>query len=67
MNEARIYSLGTEDTWPYLTTDLFALPRMEYTYNDQLIVFGTIFKNFGVTSGWPEWCAKFEALLRTMA
>ncbi|HEV2235076.1 MAG TPA: hypothetical protein VGR57_00310 [Ktedonobacterales bacterium] len=66
-NAARIAALPDGDRWPYLTSDLFSVPRLQHTYNDYLNTFGTTFKNFDLHVGWPAWRAKFEALLRTMA
>ena len=65
-NAARIAALADNDSWPYLTADLFAVPRIEHTYNDQLFTFGTVYKNLELDSGWAAWRTKFEALLRTM-
>ena len=68
MNAARIASLPDDDKIIYLTPDLFALPdvHVNHSYNDQLITFGTLYKNFGPGATWDQWRAKFEALLRTM-
>jgi hypothetical protein len=40
---------------------------MRHSYNDQLITFGALLKNFGPGPSWDVWQTKFEALLRTMA
>ncbi len=66
LNTASVAALPEKDSWPYLTSDLFAIPAMEHTYNDQLLTFGTVYKNLDLGSGWLAWRAKFEALLRTM-
>ena len=42
LNAAHIAALGRQDAWPHLTSDLFAMPEMEHSYNDHLITFGTI-------------------------
>lgn len=66
LNATRIAALGRQDAWPHLTSDLFAVPDLEHSYNDHLISFGTVYKNFDLNAGWPEWRVKFEGLLRTM-
>jgi hypothetical protein len=66
MNAASIAALPEDDPWPYLTHDLFSLPHMHHSYNDQLISFGTLYKNLEPGASWDRWQAKFEALLRTM-
>jgi hypothetical protein len=63
-NRASIDALPADDTWPYLTRDLFAVPSEKHSYYEQLITFGTIYN--GVERAWKEWLGKFEALLRTM-
>lgn len=63
-NRARIAALPENDTWPYLTRDLFAIPRPEHSYESHLISFGTVYN--GVESAWEAWLGKFEALLRTL-
>src|SRR5215831_18309202 len=68
MNAARIASLPDDDKIIYLTPDLFAVPHVtvNHSYNDHLITFGTLYKNFGPGEPWDRWREKFEALLRTM-
>jgi hypothetical protein len=68
LNAARIRSLPDDDKIIYLTPDLFALPNLmeNHSYNDQLITFGTLYKNFEPGGKWDQWREKFEALLRTM-
>ena len=66
-NAARIAALTRQDSWPYLTSDLFAVPEIEHGYNDHLISFGTVYKNLDLNTGWPEWRTKFEGLLRAMS
>ena len=63
-NRESINALSADDTWPYLTRDLFAAPNSEHSYDGQLITFGTIYN--GVERVWEEWLNKFEKLLRTM-
>jgi hypothetical protein len=63
-NRASIAALPADDTWPYLTRDLFAVPSQKHSYYEQLITFGTIYN--GVERAWEGWLGKFEALLQTM-
>jgi hypothetical protein len=63
-NRASIDALPADDTWPYLTRDLFAVPSQKHSYYEQLITFGTIYN--GVERAWEGWLGKFEALLQTM-
>lgn len=69
MNAACIAALQDDDRIICLTPDLFALPNLmeNHSYNDQLITFGTLYKNLGIAVQWPKWRVKFEALLRTMS
>ena len=46
VNAACIAALNRQDVWPNLTSDLFAVPDIEHNYNDHLISFGTVYKNF---------------------
>lgn len=63
-NRDCIANLPANDTWPYLTRDLFAVPAKEHSYDGQLISFGTAYN--GVETNWEAWLSKFEALLRSM-
>jgi hypothetical protein len=63
-NAAIIASLPEEDTWPYLTRDLFAVPQQKHSYNGQIISFGTMYS--GVEGDWEQWLSKFDSVLRRM-
>lgn len=52
LNAASIAALDRQDAWPYLTSDLFAVPDIEHSYNEHLISFGTVYKNFDLNAGW---------------
>jgi hypothetical protein len=61
-NRAALAALPEEDVWPYLTRDLFALPRLDHSNDVLLITFGTTYRSLP----WELWRAKFEALLRAL-
>lgn len=63
-NAERIAALPEHDTRPYLTRDMFAVPSMKHSYENQLITFGLVYNR--VELRWQAWLEKFEALLRTM-
>lgn len=63
-NRALINALPEQDTWPYLTRDLFAIPTLSHAYLDHLITFGTVYN--GVERAWERWLEKFESLLLTL-
>ena len=63
-NAAAIAALPEHDTWPYVTRDMFAVPKMDYSYHDQLIPFARLYN--GVERVWELWLSKFEAVLRTL-
>jgi hypothetical protein len=61
-NRAALAALPEEDVWPYLTRDLFTLPRLGHSNDDLLITFGSTYRSLR----WELWRAKFEALLRAL-
>jgi hypothetical protein len=63
-SRAVINTLPEQDSWPYLTRDLFAIPTREHSYFDHLITFGTVYN--GVERAWEEWLTKFESLLQRL-
>jgi hypothetical protein len=67
LNAQRIATLPMDDEDPYLTPDLFSVPLQIHSYNDHLITFGTLYKNFGIAVQWPQWREKYEAMLRTLS
>src|SRR5690242_17558338 len=66
-NASAVFALPREDDSPYLTFDLFAVPRIDLIYDDLLVTFGNVYKNlFPDSPQWEVWRGKFEALSRTM-
>jgi hypothetical protein len=63
-NAAVIATLPEEDSWPYLTRDLFVVPQQKHSYIGQIISFGAAYN--GVEGEWEEWLTKFERLLRSL-
>jgi hypothetical protein len=63
-SRAVLDALPEQDSWPYLTRDLFSIPAPEHSYGDHLITFGTIYN--GVETAWSEWLEKFEDLLQRL-
>ena len=63
-NAEIIARLPEEDTWPWLTRDLFVVPQRTHSYSRQIISFGTMYD--GVEGEWEAWLTKFERLLRRM-
>lgn len=63
-SRAVINALPEQDSSPYLTRDLLAIPTREHSSWDHLITFGTIHN--GVETAWSEWLDKFEALLERL-
>jgi hypothetical protein len=64
MNAELIAALPETDEWPYLTRDLFAVPRDEHMFATQVVTFGASYNL--VEWVWDVWLAKFEGLLRQM-
>ena len=64
LNRQRIAALPETDSWPYLTRDMFALPREEHNYGTQVIPFAASYNQ--VERAWEQWLTKFEALLSMM-
>lgn len=67
VNKKAILSLPSVDDWPFLTQEMFSLPR--YNVNcmqgkTNVIHFGVSYR--GIEYEWSEWIRKFEALLREM-
>jgi hypothetical protein len=44
-NRATLAALPEEDVWPYLTRDLFALPRLDHGNDELLITFGATYRS----------------------
>lgn len=64
LNAERIAALPETDSWPYLTRDMFALPRKEHNYETQMIPFAATYNQ--VERVWEQWLTKFESLLNSM-
>lgn len=66
-NRNAIRSLPGVDEWPFLCSEMFAVPGddlMGGTYQTQVIHFGMSYR--AVEYEWEHWLRKFEALLRNM-
>jgi hypothetical protein len=63
-NIMAISELPYDDQYPYLLRDMFALPRIEVGYQEQIFAFGLQYKS--LESIWDQWLENFEALLRKM-
>jgi hypothetical protein len=62
-----ILHLPLNDEWPFLTCQMFKVPferPHDGTYRNQVIHIGASMK--WLELDWPQWVAKFEALLRRM-
>ena len=67
LNRQVIAALPENDTFPYLTRAMFAIPGEEPhqgTYRSQIIHFAASMKE--VEQHWKEWLEKFEGLLRKL-
>ncbi len=64
INAELIAALPETDEWPYLTRDLFAVPRDEHMFRTQVVTFGASYNL--VEWVWDVWLAKFEGLLRQL-
>lgn len=62
-----LLDLNDIDSFPYLTSSMFAIPNDELeqgTYQTQVIHFAASYQ--AVEYHWEQWMAKFEALLKKM-
>lgn len=69
LNREVIGGLPTEDEWPFLVRDSFALPALypHGIYRTQIIHFGLSLKDEPTDRDvWDLWIHKFEAVLRRM-
>jgi hypothetical protein len=67
INKKAIMALPDVDEWPFLTREMFSVPRFQMNGNDchtNVIHFGMSYR--GVEYEWSEWLKKFEALLKVM-
>lgn len=66
-NKKAILSLPTVDDWPFLTKEMFSIPRFRMdgsTGQTNVTHFGMSYRS--VEYEWSEWIYKFEALLKAM-
>lgn len=67
VNRDAMLSLPHADEWPFLSQEMFAIPRLEGghgQYQTEVMHFGASYK--AVEYEWEQWVAQFEALLRQM-
>ena len=66
-NRKAMLTLPSADDWPYLSREMFAIPRLTVTpdnYQTQVMHFGASYK--AIEYEWSRWMAKFEELLGRM-
>jgi hypothetical protein len=66
-NRKVMLTLPTADDWPYLSREMFSLPRLQLghdNYHTQVMHFGASYK--AIEYEWAQWMAKFEDLLSRM-
>jgi hypothetical protein len=67
VNKKAILSLPLVDDWPFLTQEMFSVPRFQMqdmAGQTNVVHFGMSYK--GVEYEWNQWVSKFEALLKVM-
>lgn len=67
VNRRAMLSLPNADEWPFLSQEMFAIPRMENgqgNYLTEVMHFGASYK--AVEYEWEQWIGKFEELLSRM-
>ncbi len=66
-NRLAMLSLPNADEWPYLSQEMFAIPRIESTaelYQTEVMHFGASYK--AIEYEWSQWMENFENLLNKM-
>lgn len=66
-NRRAILALPCADEWPYLSKDMFTVPRYDSSntsYMTNVLHFGASYR--AIEYEWKEWLNKFEALLKNM-
>lgn len=66
-NREAMLSLPKADDWPFLSQEMFAIPRVEGglgNYQTEVMHFGASYK--AVEYEWEQWIASFEDLLSRM-
>jgi len=66
-NRSAMISLPKAEDWPYLSQEMFSIPRMEVnddSYLTDVIHFGASYK--AIEYEWAQWMDRFESLLDKM-
>ena len=66
-NRIAMLSLPQADEWPYLSREMFAVPKVEFVsdnYQTEVMHFGASYK--AIEYEWAAWIKKFEELLDRM-
>lgn len=67
VNRRAMLSLPKADDWPFLSQEMFSIPRIETgqgNYQTEVMHFGASYK--AVEYEWDQWISKFEELLNKM-
>lgn len=67
VNRQAMLDLPHADEWPFLSQEMFAIPRLEGfsgQYQTEVMHFGASYK--AVEYEWEQWVAQFEELLQQM-
>lgn len=68
VNRSAMLSLPSDEDWPFLSREMFSIPRPEEDhrgqYQTEVMHFGASYK--AVEYEWEQWIATFETLLRQM-
>lgn len=67
INRKAMLMLPKADEWPYLSQEMFAIPKIEISadnYQTEVMHFGASYK--AIEYEWAKWLEKFEALLSNM-
>ena len=66
-NRNALITLPQADEWPYLSREMFSLPKVEFVndfYQTEVIHFGSSYR--AIEYEWDAWMQKFEELLSKM-
>ena len=66
-NRQAMLSLPNADEWPYLSQEMFSIPRIEVSadlYQTEVMHFGASYK--AIEYEWSQWMENFERLLNRM-
>ena len=67
INREAMLELPKSDEWPYLSQEMFAIPKLEIStdlYLTEVMHFGASYK--AIEYEWSQWLEKFELLLEKM-